>query len=143
MKISRHTDYSIRVLIYLDLHRDKNVTVKEIAEAFVAPRNHLVQVVQRLAKRGYIQTRRGKGGGMRLARASDRISLREVVWDMEPNFELMDCDSPGCPISGSCEFKTALVEARESFLAALDKYSVAHLSRDRSRLKTLLGVAAA
>jgi Rrf2 family nitric oxide-sensitive transcriptional repressor len=143
MKISRHTDYSLRVLVYLDLHRDKNVTIKEIEEAFATPRNHLVKVVHRLAKRGYIRTRRGKGGGMRLARASDQISLRDVVWDMEPNFELMDCDNPGCPISGSCVFKTALAEARESFLAALDKFSVAQMCHDRSRLRTLLGIAAA
>jgi Rrf2 family nitric oxide-sensitive transcriptional repressor len=129
--------------MYLELHSGKNVTINEIAEAFATPRNHLVKVVHKLAKRGYIQTWRGRGGGMRLARVSDQISVRDVVWDMEPNFEMMDCDSPGCPISGSCEFKTALTEARESFLATLDRYSLAQLSHDRSRLTTLLGVAAA
>jgi Rrf2 family nitric oxide-sensitive transcriptional repressor len=135
MLLTRHTDYSLRFLMYLALNDARNVTIREVARSFKVPRNHLMKISQALARHGYIHTIRGRGGGLRLAREPGAINVRDVVSDMEPTLEIFDCQNPLCPIAGSCVLKKALMEARDHFLAALGKYTLADLVRQKRKLR--------
>lgn len=131
MRLTLYTDYSLRVLIYLGLHPDKLVTISELADFYRISRNHLVKVVHELGLSGYIHTARGKHGGMRLARSADKIVIGEVVRRTEPDFDLLECLNPEtdqCVITNVCKLKSVLGEARDGFLAELDRYTLADLT---------------
>lgn len=128
MQLTHYTDYSLRVLIYLTLKPGISVTITEIAAYYKISRNHLVKVVNHLANAGYIRTTRGKGGGLRLARAPAEICIGDVVRKMEPNFNIVECFNPHgqyCEVESLCALKKTLGEAMSGFLAVLDKYSLA------------------
>lgn len=130
MQLTRFTDYSLRVLIYLGLQQDRLVTISEIASTFGISENHLMKVVHRLGTQGYIETVRGKGGGMRLARPPELINIGLVVRDTEENMDIAECFGTGsskCFLLPSCVLRTALTQARQSFLATLDLYRLADL----------------
>lgn len=131
MQLTRFTDYALRVLIYLGAHSDRLVTIKEIAEKHTLSENHLMKIVHKLATRGYIETVRGKGGGMRLARRAEMINLGDVVRDTEENMDIAECfeaSAQSCALLPSCALKSVLVEAKKSFLATLDLYSLSDLT---------------
>jgi Rrf2 family nitric oxide-sensitive transcriptional repressor len=139
MQLTRYTDYGLRTLIYLGLHRDQRVTVKEIAEAFKANRHHLLKVVQRLGALGLVRTLRGKGGGLTLAEAPEHINVGQVVRGMEGTLDVINCRQPACPILPSCRLRIALNEARDAFLMVLDGYTLARLLEEREdSLRVLL-----
>lgn len=129
MQLTLHTDYSLRVLIYLSQKTDKLATISEISEFYQISRNHLVKVVHHLARNNFIQTTRGKYGGMRLARAPELISVGEVVRRMEPNFDIVECfnnaNQPPCVVSPVCVLKEVLHKASTEFLGILDRYTLA------------------
>lgn len=130
MQLTRFTDYSLRVLIYLGLQQDRLSTISEIAATFGISENHLMKVVHRLGLQGYIETVRGKGGGMRLARAAKLINIGQVVRDTEENMDIAECFGSGgsnCFLLPACVLKSALTEARQSFLATLDRYRLSDL----------------
>lgn len=130
MQLTRFTDYSLRVLIYLGTHPDSLATVAAIAGEHGISRHHLTRVVHQLGLKGYIETVRGKGGGFRLARQPRRIKIGDVVRDMESGFELAECFQPGnaaCRLLPACALKPALAEAGRAFLSSLDQYSLADL----------------
>ncbi|MDA8093637.1 MAG: Rrf2 family transcriptional regulator [Betaproteobacteria bacterium] len=135
MQLTRFTDYSLRVLIYLAAHPERLATIPEVATAHRISQNHLMKVVHQLGLHGFIATQRGKGGGMRLARLPDDIRLGEVVRAMEENMALAECfhsDIQGCALLPGCGLKGVLVEARANFLATLDRYTLADLVRPAS-----------
>lgn len=131
MQLTRFTDYSLRVLIYLGQQREKLVTIREIAEKHGISENHLMKIVHRLGLQGYVTTVRGKGGGMRLARSPDMINLGDVVRDTEENMDIAECFAANmqttCALLPACALKTVLLEARKSFLATLDAYRLSDL----------------
>lgn len=129
MQLTRFTDYSLRVLIFLGLQQDRLVTISEIAATFGISQNHLMKVVHRLGIQGYIETVRGKGGGMRLARRPELINIGRVVRDTEENMDIAECFGGGsdCFLLPACVLKTALTRARKSFLATLDLYRLSEL----------------
>lgn len=130
MQLTRFTDYSLRVLIYLGTHADSLATVGAIAEEYAISRHHLTRVVHQLGIKGYIETVRGKGGGFRLARPPRRIRIGDVVRDMETGFELAECFRPGdttCRLLPACALKPILAEAGRAFLSSLDQYTLADL----------------
>ena len=140
MQLTRHTDYSLRVLIYLGTHPGRLATVTEIADVYDISRNHLVKVVNGLAKKGYIQTFRGQHGGMRLAKAPEEISLGDLVRKTE-QFLLVECfdqETDTCPITAACVIKGVLETAQERFLETLDGYSLADVLKNSPRLIPLL-----
>lgn len=130
MQLTRFTDYSLRVLIYLASHPHGFATVGAIASEYAISRHHLTRVVHQLGLKGYIETARGKGGGFRLARTPGHIRIGDVVRDMESSFELAECFRPGesaCKLMPACALKSVLAEAGRAFLATLDRYTLADL----------------
>ena len=114
MQLTLHTDYALRVLMFLTQKREGLATISEIADFYQISRNHLVKVVHHLASTGFIQTTRGKHGGMKLAREPRLISIGDVVRQMEPNFDIVECFngvSPDCTASPVCNLKSVLQQA--------------------------------
>ena len=138
MLVTRHTDYSLRLLMYAAIHDDRLVTIAEVATAYGISRNHLMKIVQNLARHGYVETIRGKGGGLRLARPAGDISLGDLLRDTETSLEVVNCRKPECPLSGFCNLKRTLDEARDAFVATLRRYTVADMVANRSALLGLL-----
>lgn len=133
MKLTQYTDYSLRVLMYLGFKNDA-ATISEISERYDISRNHVVKVVHQLGVLGYLQTVRGKGGGLRLARSPDQINVGAVVRDVE-NLELVEClgENNTCVLSPPCVMRTALKDALEAFMAVLDSYTLADLVNPRQK----------
>lgn len=130
MQLTRFTDYSLRVLMYLGERLDHLVTIREIAEAHGISENHLMKIVHKLAMLGYIETVRGKGGGMRLARRAETITLGDVVRNTEESTDIAECFEAGnssCILLQTCLLKSMLAEAKKSFFATLDLYQLSDL----------------
>ena len=139
MQLTRYTDYSLRVLIYVALREGGvQATINEICDHFGMPRNHLIKVVQRLGQLGYLRTQRGKGGGLRLGKPAGEIVVGDVVRAMEPNLDIVDCTSPDCPLTGGCRLRSVLDEAMEAFMDVLAGYTLADLIMQPAHLRALL-----
>lgn len=144
MHITRYTDYSLRVLIYLAEQGDRLATIQEISESYDISRNHLMKVVHQLNKKGYIETVRGKRGGMRLHMAPSDINVGVLVRETEQDLAIVECFSSrgACKISPVCGLKGMFGEALEAFLKTLDKYTLADVipPPHRAQLLRLLQV---
>lgn len=128
MQLTRHTDYALRVLIFLALiHEEERVTMSRIEQHFDIPRNHLIKIVQHLARVGYVDTLRGRSGGLRLARDAAAIKIGDVVRDMETSMQSIDCEHPVCPLRGGCRLKGMLNEAVRAFVDTLNRYTLAEV----------------
>lgn len=142
MNITQHTDYALRLLMYLGTCTERRVTIKEVAERFDISRSHLMKVVTGLVAKGFVDGARGKGGGLRLARAATQIGLGDVVRGMEPSFELVECFGSGshCLLDPACRLKGALAGALQAFFAALDRLTLADLIGHDGQLHAVLGI---
>jgi Rrf2 family transcriptional regulator, nitric oxide-sensitive transcriptional repressor len=141
MKLTAFTDYSLRVLIYLAAEPTRRATIAEIAAAFDISENHLVKVVHFLGKQGWIETVRGKGGGILLATAPEAINVGRVVRDTEGAAVPAECFLPEggtCVITAACRLKNVLAEAVKAFYAVLDGYTLADISKNRQALARTL-----
>ena len=140
MQLTRYTDYSLRVLLYLAVHADRLVTISEISDAYGISRNHLVKVVHELGGLGFVRTQRGKSGGMELARPAAEINVGDVVRHTEKTLTVVNCNTPLCPIRPACELRDLLFDARDAFLAVLDQHTLRDLTeRERGpELRRLL-----
>jgi Rrf2 family transcriptional regulator, nitric oxide-sensitive transcriptional repressor len=141
MQLTRYTDYSLRVLVYLGMKADGWATITEQAEFYAISRNHLVKVVHHLAQQGFINTLRGKHGGMALARAPGLIGIGDVVRRTEPNFHIAECFNPTadhCVLEPDCRLKSILNEANLAFLGVLDRYTIADAVANQGLLASLL-----
>ena len=143
MRLTTFTDYTIRVLIYLAMHPDELTTVAELAQRYEISRNHLTKVIHHLGQQGYIETLRGKGGGVRLATSAADINLRILIRETEKNSALVECFAPSvnhCKITSACRLSGVLHEAQEAFYQVLDKYSVSDLVTNPAALDRLLDI---
>lgn len=141
MKLTAFTDYALRVLMFLAAEPDRRATVAEICTAFDVKANHLTKVVHHLARKGWVATVRGKGGGLTLARPAEAIRLGEVVREAEGQDLLAECFSARgnhCAIVSQCRLKGVLAEAVEAFHAVLDRYTLADITANRHELVQLL-----
>jgi Rrf2 family nitric oxide-sensitive transcriptional repressor len=130
MRLTVFSDYTLRVLMYLALDRTRLVTIPEIARAYGISQNHLMKVVHHLARAGVVESVRGKGGGVRLARAPAEIRVGEIVRTSEGDVPIVEClsgDPHACRITSSCRLKGILVNAFEVLYEALDEYTLADL----------------
>lgn len=141
MKLTTFSDYTLRVLMYLALNRERLATIPEIAAAYDISENHLMKVVHQLARSGVIESVRGKGGGVRLAREPEAIRLGQVVRASEGNAPIVECLSGAavtCRIAPACRLSAVLVRAFDALYAALDDYTLADLVHTPRGLKALL-----
>jgi len=139
MQLTRHTDYGLRILIYLTLDPARRVAASEIADAFAVSQNHVMKVIKNLANHKIIVTHRGKGGGISLAKAPDNIRVGAVVRALEGETDVVNCLAPRCPVLPACRLRAALAEAYEAFLRTLDTYTLEQLVKHReAQLRDLL-----
>ncbi len=132
MRLTQWTDYTLRVLMFCAASqgRAQPVTITEIAQGHNISRSHLTKIVQELANRGWIETIRGRGGGMRLLVNADDISLGTVIRATETDFAMVECFDGGmkqCRLSQHCKLKGALQNATQSYLSVLDSITLADL----------------
>jgi Rrf2 family nitric oxide-sensitive transcriptional repressor len=144
MKLTTFTDYSLRVLIYLAARPRQRATIAEAAAAFGISQSHLTKVVHFLARHGWIETVRGKGGGMVLARPADAIGIGQVVRTAEGAVVAAQCfseeETSGCSIARVCRLRGVLVEAIAAFHAVLDRYTLADITNNGPELLRALFV---
>ena len=137
MRLTRYSDYALRVLMHLAAKPDRLASIGEIARTYRISHNHLMKVVHDLRKTGYVGATRGRTGGIRLARPASEITVGEVIRHTEGGFDLVDCGS--CVIAPACALTGALHEALAAFMAVLDGYTLADLVEERqSGLRQLL-----
>lgn len=145
MHITRYTDYSLRVLIYLAVQGDRLATIQEIADSYGISKNHLMKVVHQLNKKGYVETIRGKNGGLRLHRTPDDINIGVLVRETEQDLNLVECFSTNnkCTITPVCGLKGIFAEALKAFLATLDQYTLKDIisEKQKPQLMRLLQIA--
>ena len=148
MRLTLYTDYALRTLLYLGVHADRRVSIREVAEAYGISENHLVKVIHHLGRGGFVDTLRGRGGGLMLARPADQINVGDVVRHTEEDMALVGCMSPpgapsgsaplaggksaafgagGCLLANACHLRGVLGEALGAFMSVLDSRTLADL----------------
>lgn len=130
MRLTSFTDYGLRALMRMASAPERVFSTAEIAAEFGVSRNHLNKIIQRLARHGYVETRRGTGGGALLARPASEIGLGELVRLLEQDQALVECFSPNgaCPVLPVCRLKGKLRSAENAFLAELDRSTLADIA---------------
>ena len=139
MQLTKYTDLSLRVMMYLAVFPSELGTVKDIAQRHNVSRNHLMKVVHRLSGLGYIESIQGRGGGIALAMAPEDIVVGAIVRDMEATLDVIDCAASQCPLIPACLLKPALDRAGKAFIDTLDGYTIADLTRNRAQIVKLVG----
>lgn len=137
MRLTRYTDYSLRVLIYLATHNERPCTIAEIAKAYGISYNHLMKVVNPLARAGFLDAVRGRGGGLKLRHAPGKINVGAVIRKTEEGFDLADCAT--CIIAPACGLTSVLAQGAQAMLKIFDRYTIADLVEKRSTLRAILG----
>lgn len=143
MRLTYHTDYALRMLVYLAVDRERPARVADVAESYGISRNHLLKVALKLGRLGYLTTSRGRSGGIALSCAPKDINLGDVVRQMEEDFALVECMRPeggGCAIAPACRLNGVVRKALEAFLCVFDDYSLADIAGNRDTLAELLGL---
>lgn len=128
MQLTLFSDYSLRILLYLNAHPERRVALPEISAAYGVSHHHLVKVVQRLIDHGWVESVRGRGGGISLAVPPSEINIGSVVRLTEPHTNIVECfdaRTNTCPIDPVCGLKGALLRAREAFFNELELYTLA------------------
>ena len=142
MKLSTFTDYSLRLLMYLAANTGGRATIAQIAQAFGVSEHHLVKVAHSLGRAGWLANVRGKGGGLELAVAPERIVIGAVVRHTEGRAVMAECfaDDSDCSIAPDCRLKGVLAESVDAFYRVLDSYTLADIVRNRRQLAKVLFV---
>lgn len=145
MRLTRYTDYGLRTLIYLSLKPEGLSTVPEIAACYSISEHHLTKIVGELAHLGHIRTVRGRNGGFSLIHKPEEINIGRLVRALEDNFDLVECfqaSDNACPLTPCCPLTGVLREAMESFLAVLDRYTLADIIIPASPMARALSLSA-
>ncbi|MEZ5656296.1 MAG: Rrf2 family transcriptional regulator [Sphingobium sp.] len=136
MRLTRYTDYAMRVLLYLGRQPDRLCSIAEIAQAYGISQNHLMKIVNDLVNAGYLESVRGRNGGIHLARPAEEINVGALICHTEEDFDLVECGS--CLIASACGLTSMLDEALQAFLKILDGYSLADVLARRGDFAHLL-----
>ena len=129
MRLTRFTDYSLRVLIYLGQNKDSRVTIHQISEAYDISKNHLMKVVSNLTRSKIVAARRGPGGGIQLNRLPEEISLGEVISVTEKHLQSLqtsskpNIDEP----DADTRLSSYLQHALQAYLEALGRFTLADI----------------
>lgn len=128
MRLTDYTDYALRVLMFCAAHPERSVTIAELAEHHGISKNHLMKVVNDLARQGFLQTTRGRGGGLRLLKTAQEIRIGDVVRASETDFKMVECfdaSANTCTLTPHCQLKGVIQSAQRSFMAELDRATLA------------------
>lgn len=134
MRLTNFSDYALRILMYAATCRDRLITIEETADVYGISRNHLMKVANQLTRAGFLKAVRGRSGGLTLGREAAHIRLSDVLRATEPDFALVACfnpleeGAPRCRISCQCKLRGVLSEALESFMATMDRYTLADIT---------------
>lgn len=141
MRLTMYTDFSLRVLLYLGIKGPETLsTIQEISETYNISKNHLTKVTHELGKMGYIETVRGRGGGIRLHQDPKAINIGEVVRKTEDDFHLVECfnaEHNRCVITPACRLKGVLQEALQAYFVVLDRYTLADFVENNEDLRAI------
>lgn len=142
MRLTLYTDYSLRVLIFLGAKTGgERSTIQEISNAFDISKNHLTKVVHELGKADYIETIRGRGGGIRLKVKPENINVGSVIRQTEDDFQLVECfnrETNQCVLAPACRLKGVLQEALQAYFTVLDQYTIEDFLQNKDDIKMLL-----
>lgn len=143
MRLTRQTNYAVRMLMYCAANDGKLSRIGDIAKAYSVSELFLFKILQPLTKAGLVESVRGRNGGIRLGRAADKITLLDVVSVTEDSFAMAECfenDATECPLVDSCGLNTALRKALGAFFEVLATYSIDDLVKARPSINFLLGL---
>jgi Rrf2 family iron-responsive transcriptional regulator len=143
MRLTRQTNYAVRMLMYCAADSENLSRIPDIAKAYSVSELFLFKILQPLAKAGIMETVRGRNGGVRLARPANEITLLDVVKTTEDNFAMAECfenDASECPLVDSCGLNSALRRALNAFFEVLSEYTIEDLVKARPDINALLGL---
>lgn len=144
MRLTKQTNYAVRMLMYCAANSDQLSRIPEIAKAYGVSELFLFKILQPLNKAGLVETVRGRNGGVRLGRAADKITLFDVVKVTEDSFAMAECfEDDGdveCPLIDSCGLNSALRKALNAFFDVLSEYTIDDLVKARPQINFLLGI---
>ena len=137
MQLTKHTDYAFRVLIFLAGMQEERTTIQAITDAFDVSKTHLMKVVNELSNKGWVESTRGKNGGICLGVDPSEINLRDVLLHMEKTLDPINCDTPMCHIKGVCRLKPVLVRAQKEYLSHVAQYCLSDLIDAKTEARIL------
>lgn len=143
MRLTRQTNYAVRIMMYCAANSDRLSRIPEIASAYGVSELFLFKILQPLVEARLVETVRGRNGGVRLARAASEITLFDVVRVTEENFAMAECfenDAAECPLIDSCSLNAALRKALGAFFDVLESYTIEDLVKERTDVRLLLGI---
>jgi Rrf2 family nitric oxide-sensitive transcriptional repressor len=146
MQLTTYSDYALRLVIYLMVHHERQVSTREVAEAYGISLNHLTKVAKSLTRAGWLLSTRGGGGGLSLAAHTPDTRLGEIVRHTETNCDIAECfnrSSDTCPITAVCRLKPLLYRARKAFFDVLDTMTVRDISQNSAELAPIFSTASA
>ncbi|BAK83565.1 Rrf2 family transcriptional regulator [Komagataeibacter medellinensis] len=144
MRLTLHTDYALRTLIYLGIHTDHLTFIREVVGVYGISENHLVKIIHRLGQAGFFKTVRGRNGGLRLGQPAASILIDDVVCHTEEDMAPVGCmqhariDAKSCILADCCSLRGVLGKALDPFIAVLDHYTLADVITDNERLRLRL-----
>lgn len=136
MRLTKQTNYAIRMLMYCAANEGELSRVPEIAKAYSVSELFLFKILHPLVEAGLMQTVRGRNGGVKLAKPADQISVADVIKVTEENFAMAECfenDAIECPLVNSCGLNATLRKALNAFFDVLKATSIADLQRPTFR----------
>ena len=139
MRLTAYTNYALRTLQLAALTSPKLCRVEDVVAVHDLKKPNIVKAVHELGREGYLETQRGRGGGFRLARPPQEITVGEIVRLTEGNLDLVECFNPDtntCPLIGICRLSTKLREATAAFMTVLDDLTIADIAANKSQLMT-------
>jgi Rrf2 family iron-responsive transcriptional regulator len=142
MRLTRQTNYAMRILMYCAANQEQLSRIPEIAHAYSVSELFLFKILQPLVANGLVETVRGRNGGVRLGRPAEQISLFDVVRVTEESFAMAECfeSETECPLVDSCALNSALREALNAFFEVLSRHTIADLVAERPNMRGLLGI---
>lgn len=143
MRLTKQANYAVRILMYCAANNDVLSKVATIAKVYDVSEYFLFKILHPLVEEGYVETVRGRSGGIRMAKAASDITLGEVIRAAEDKFVMAECfddDAVTCPLLSSCSFNSALSEALAAFFTVLDSYTIEDLVVNKKRVRELLGI---
>ncbi|KAB8136252.1 Rrf2 family transcriptional regulator [Gracilibacillus oryzae] len=141
MRLKKYTDYALRTLIYTASKKDEKASIKEIADTFFISTEHIRKVVHQLSVNGYIETTRGRNGGITLAKHPKEINIGSVIRLMENDFYMLECfdgEHNQCVITSACSLRHVVGNAMQAFFQVLEKYTLDDLIDNKDELRMLM-----